>query len=117
MVWSKTFGETGKDEGKDAYETADHGFMIIASTKNFGVTDTGILLLRLDVNGLLMGAQTIHGDNTDEPNEIIGTQDGGFLIVGYASHSSLSDGVDLMVMKANSSMQLEWAELFTHPAS
>jgi len=81
-LWTKTFGGDSSDVGKCVQITNDDGFIIVGSTKSFGVADENVWLIRTDLNGDTLWTK-VYGDSAGrQGNYVIQTSDSGYAIVG-----------------------------------
>lgn len=118
LVWEKALGGSGSDIGVCMRQTADGGYIVLASnrssdgdvTGNHGGIDWWIV--KLDSLGALQWEKSIGGSNYDYPSSIQTTRDGGFVVTGGTSSSDgdfagfgISDGV---VFKFSASGIIEW---------
>ena len=51
IVWSKTYAGKGHTEPYDMIESGDGGFVILAYTEAFGITDHGLYIVSIDAEG------------------------------------------------------------------
>ncbi len=85
LLWSKTFGGSGYDNGTSLLVTAESNLIILGSTTSFGAGNSDIYLIKTDGNGNLIWSKTYGGINDDGVASIQQTSDGGFIIVGNTS--------------------------------
>jgi hypothetical protein len=81
-LWTRTYGDSGWQEGYDALETADSGFVVIGLTES-SQTDLDAWMLRIDSSGDTLWTRSIGGTFGDGPTSFIETADGHYLIVGW----------------------------------
>lgn len=120
IVWQKSFGGTGQDDGFDIVETSD-GYVIAGYTTSFngnvtgnhGATDAWVL--KVDYTGNLVWQKTFGGTGYDCATGIQKTSDGGFVFAGTTgsndgnvtgNHSTSS--YDYWVVKISSLGVLQW---------
>jgi predicted secreted protein len=90
MLWNKTFGRSGGDEGFSIQQTTDGGYIIT------GVIDTGYAyVVKTDSNGNMEWDKTLGGGCGSSVQQ---TSDGGYIIVGSTAYSS-SRGTDVWLIK------------------
>jgi len=82
MVWSRTQGGIGWDEGRSIQETADKGFIIAGSTESFGAGGFDLYLVRTYSNGYPIWTETYGGTDWDIGYSVKLTSDGGYIIAG-----------------------------------
>ena len=90
LIWQKAMGGDGTDVAYSVDETDDGGAIIggFSTSTNGDVSgnhgDSDYWIIQLDNSGNYIWQQSIGGSNTDEPNSIKQTPDGGFIIAGYS---------------------------------
>ncbi|WP_299115599.1 hypothetical protein [uncultured Winogradskyella sp.] len=130
MTWQKSFGYQGADTGISVIQTNDQGYLI---TGVLDVTASGgegnssrtanrhaggdYWALKLDAFGNIEWSRYFGGNFTDTPNDVIQTNDNGFVIVG----SSDSDDTDISgnlgtydfwVLRISSTGEMIWERSF-----
>ena len=121
------FGSYGWDGGKAVIETADEGFLFCSmsngdisadkTTINYGETD--VWLIKTDKNGNIEWQKSYGGSNSDQPFNVIQTQDGNY-IIGVNSTSSISGNktvpqygeYDLWLIKIDSFGNIIWQKSY-----
>jgi len=85
ILWTKTFGGTGQDEGNSVVQTSDGGFLIGGFTKSFGVGQEDAILIKIDSVGNLLWDKTYGSISSEILSSLETTNDGNFImIVGNA---------------------------------
>ncbi|HKR03861.1 MAG TPA: T9SS type A sorting domain-containing protein [Bacteroidia bacterium] len=51
VIWSKTYGGSGNDNGHSIYQTLDNGYIITGVTESFGAGDSDVYLIKTDAFG------------------------------------------------------------------
>ncbi len=122
--WMKTFGGSDEESARSVIETSDGGYAVFGFTKSTDgdITDKTVnvndyWLLKLDAEGNLQWNKTIGGSGDDQGQEVIQTQDNGFLITGYSMSSdgdaSNNEGFhDNWFVKLDSSGNIEWEKSY-----
>ncbi len=106
-LWSKSYGGTGNDYGKDVIQTSDNGFLILAETNSFGAGNRDLWLIKTDENGDSTWSKLFGGTQDDAGLDLIKTNDGGYLIAGY-THSYTNGASDVWLLKFNASFEKQW---------
>ena len=90
--------------------TDDNGSIIVGTAKSSGGSNR-VYVLKLDANSNkeIDGYFTVSGLDEAQGMSIDETSDGGYAIAGYGEDGS---DIQAFVMKINSSLQLEWSEVF-----
>jgi hypothetical protein len=108
-LWTKVYGGSSYQGGKSIKQTTDDGFIVTGSYNNGGPTSTEVWLLKTDANGDTLWTKTFGGNNPQEGNDVLQTDDGGYLIAGSQSWS------DIWLLKTNSTGDTLWTK--TYPGS
>lgn len=84
LIWSKTFGGTGRDYGQAVIEiTEDGGFLVAGYTLSYGMGSDDMYIVRTDSQGNLLWQKTLGGVNSDIAYSVKRTYDGHFIITGH----------------------------------
>ncbi|MFP9115853.1 T9SS type A sorting domain-containing protein [Flavobacterium sp. RHBU_3] len=118
ISWKKTYGGSGND-GLSAVENLPGGGHIIA-----GYTDSvdgdvtqpvvgmqDLWLLKTDDSGTILWQKTIGNVNSEMPNDIALTSDGGYIIAGSHNSPNSSYGYDFLIVKTDSEGNAEWQKI------
>lgn len=120
LVWMKSYGGTGLEEGMSISHTADDGFVITGQTtsndgvfkgltKNYGGFMGDCFVIKLNKNGNLVWKKAFGGEQDDGGNSICATSDSGCVITGYYYHGEdLVGSEDVFVMKLSNSGDVVW---------
>ena len=82
ILWQKNYGGNGV-EGGAAVIKIESGFMVVGDTSSYGNGSHDVYLIKIDKNGNKIWEKTYGGSDLDFPSQIIQTDDGGFIIVGW----------------------------------
>jgi hypothetical protein len=110
-IWTRTFGGSDFEACTSIALTSDGGFILTGSTKSFGAGNLDVILLKVSSSGSLLWSKTFGGIEVDFGNELIQTQDGGFLIAGETS-SYGSGGYDAYIIKTDQNGNPIWSKTF-----
>ena len=135
--WAKRIGGVYSERINSIAETKDGGYIVggdftgtsINLEKGVSLTNKGStgssdgMIIKYSSSGEVEWAQGIGGTSDDQINSVVGTTDGGYILGGYFSSSSidLGNGVSLtkkstssdfdgMLIKYGSSGEVEWAQ-------
>jgi hypothetical protein len=59
IIWQKTYGGAGNEQGAFVRPTADGGYIVAASTSSFGAGSDDVWVLKLDANGTIAGCANV----------------------------------------------------------
>jgi hypothetical protein len=125
----KTFGGSQEDDALAVVETQDGNIAVLGLTQsNDGdvtgktTTDSDYWLLKLDTDFNLIWQKTFGGTSDDRGQDILVTQDGGFLVTGFSRSSdgdvSSNAGFhDFWVLKLNASGEIVWEKSIGFPGN
>ncbi len=111
IEWSATFGGNNDDVARQMVEL-DNGCFVIAGNRNyFQESHKDFYLVKTDSVGEEIWSTNYEYAGNEDCRSLAITNDGGFLLSG--SSGSLEDGnVDGYVIKADSTGEMEWDELY-----
>jgi len=111
IEWAKTFGDPQHDDAWSICETSDGGYIVAGSTGSFEAGNFDFLVIKLNSYGNIEWAKTFGGTDWDEAFSICNTSDNRYIVAGY-TYSFGVDSSDFLVIKLNSSGNIEWAKTF-----
>ncbi|MFX0207684.1 MAG: hypothetical protein ACFFDT_16975 [Candidatus Hodarchaeota archaeon] len=82
VQWNRTYGGEEYDYCFSIIQTADGGFALAGGTESFGAGWRDMWLVKTDKNGNTQWNQTYGEIGFHEVNDLLQTQDGGFLLAG-----------------------------------
>jgi hypothetical protein len=85
VLWSKTYGGSGKEYAYYAQQTTDGGYMIAGKTNSFGTGNYDIYLIKTDSLGAIQWTKTYGGTSDKTISSAQQTTDGGYIICGLGS--------------------------------
>ncbi len=99
------------DEGFDVAELPDGGFIFAGSTWMAQTASTDVLLVRTDVEGIVLWTKSFGGVYKDEAFAVESTSDDGFIITG--STESYTNGFnDVWLIKTDADGAMQWSNSF-----
>ncbi len=113
LVWEKTFGSTGYDDGYSVQTTDDGGYIITGEIYSFGsgYLATEVYLLKTDSDGNQLWSKMFGGTSVDRGYSVQVASDGGYIITGMTVPAGSGWG-DVYLLKTDSDGTLEWEKTF-----
>jgi hypothetical protein len=111
LVWQRTFGGTGEDDGYSVRQTIDGGYIIAGRTESFGAGGSDVLLIRTDANGNMLWQHTFGGTSRDESNWVEQTSDGGYILCGSTASYGIGTS-DVYLIKTDANGNLTWQQTY-----
>jgi TolB-like protein len=109
--WSRTYGHFGLEYSYTMIKVTSGGYAIAGHTSSFGAGDVDVCLLRIDNGGNMLWAKTYGRDDSDVPNFLSETADGGFAIAGYTQDVSAGN-TNFFVGRTDSSGNMLWSKSY-----
>lgn len=106
ILWMKTYGGYGEDNGYSVSLTNDNGLIIVGSTTTFGKGKSDIWLIKTTSSGDTLWTRTFGGTKNDCGYSVKQTNDGGFVITGYTEFPASGES-DIYFIKTDSQGNLE----------
>jgi len=120
IEWEKNYGGIELDEARSIQQTTDGGYIVAGSSYsndgdvegNNGSSDFWII--KLDKIGNVEWGENYGGEETDFPNSIRQTSDGGYIIAGWTRIFAAIWGqdIDYWIVKLNKTGELEWEKKY-----
>jgi len=119
LVWQKCLGGSADDYGQYAVQTYDGGYIVAGKTGSGDGDVSGyhgnydLWIVKLDANGNILWQKALGGSEEDGATQVLQTQDGGFITVGYAlstdgNVSGNHGSFDFWTVKLDASGNIEW---------
>ncbi len=107
-LWSRTYGSSAREVGKDIVKTPDGGYLIVGYTENTSNGEDDILLLKVDANGEEEWTKFFGGDKDDRGESVVVLEDG-YAFVG-GSENPVGFDTDIVIYKVDKEGELVWSE-------
>jgi len=108
LLWSKTFGGSGADEGKTITTSAEAGYILAGNTNSYGAGGLDMYVIRTDSVGNTLWDKTIGGTNTDNISSLLSIN-GGYIIGGSTNSDSKTD---MYLIKIDTIGNILWTNNF-----
>ena len=123
LQWEKNYGGSNSDNSFKVIELANGGYVVGGNSEssdgdrsnNFGSWD--VWLIGLDAAGNLLWEQNYGGSSFERIDDVIATNDGGFMMAGYteSTDGDITDndgGGDILVLKVDALGNLQWEKTY-----
>ena len=110
-LWTKIMGGPNYDQGTDAEQTTDGGYIFSGRSASWGSGIQDGFLAKADANGDTVWSVVFGGTNWDEGMKVKQTIDGGYIVTG-ASTSFTNGGYDVYLNKIDSAGHITWSKLY-----
>lgn len=113
IIWTKTFGEIGSENGYAVDQTSDGGYILTGSTDNtFGFGGSDFYLIKTDSNGNHIWSKAYGNSGFEEGKAVQQTSDGGYILAGTSENTLGPLGPNMCLIKTNSVGDTLWSKLY-----
>jgi hypothetical protein len=109
LVWQKTYGGSGRQEGMSVAQAKDGGYVCTGTNDSSGSLD--LWLLKTDGSGNEQWSRTYGGSAEDRGLCVQQAPDGGFIVAGVTS-SCGAGSEDVWLIKTDSAGNEEWSRTY-----
>lgn len=106
LLWTKTYGGSGKDTPFHISKTSDSGFIIAGYTLSYGAGGKDAWLIKTNSDGDTLWTRTYGGNQDEIGYKVHQTDDGGFIIAGYTT--TWGNGGDAYLIRTDSAGNKIW---------
>ena len=106
-LWTRTFGSGGYDSGRSVIQTPDGGYFVLCNI-NYGFNDTGLTLIKTDINGDTLWSRR-YCQNYAIGVSIICTHDDRYMIL--ANSLAFGDEYDIQMLKIDENGDSLWTQV------
>lgn len=106
LLWEKTYGGQGYEEGRALLQTPDGGYIIAGMTESFGNGSSDIYLIKTDARGELEWDRAYGGPYNDLAISIEPARDGGYILAGC--YGATSDNSMAYLLKIDAGGHWQW---------
>lgn len=115
LIWQKTYGSWGNDEGREIIHTADDYYVIAgtmgAATGSLSSQDA--FLMKIDLSGNIQWTKYYGGSGQEFGNSFKQCSDGGFILTGQTF--SWGQNGDTYIVRTNATGDTLWTKMFGSP--
>ena len=106
VTWARAYGGVNKDVAHSIQQTSDGGFIVAGETSSFGVVNSDVWILKLDVNGSILWQKSYGGTSYDIGRSVQQTTDGGYIVAGETS--SFGPDTDVWILRLDGNGGIQW---------
>lgn len=110
IIWSKTYGNVGDDEGFFVQQTNDGGYVVTGESMQVNSDSADVLLFKINANGIPLWTAAFGGAGDDGCQTVQTTQDHGFFLAGYTNSMGAGDW-DFYLIKTDSAGRVNGCNL------
>ena len=97
VLWEKSFGGTGREEGYSVKQTSDGGYILCGLTDSLGAGSYDMYLIKTDSSGNNVWERVLGGINSEYGYSVKQTSDGGYILFGYNDPAQTGTGFLFLV--------------------
>ncbi|MGB9788227.1 MAG: hypothetical protein ACPLVD_05330 [Dictyoglomus turgidum] len=109
ILWQKTYGGRGFEEGWRIVKDNEGNYIIVGRTNSFGSGQYDLYLIKIDENGNLLWERA-YGREMSEYGYGVCNDEDGYVAVGITN--SFSEGQDIYVIKVDKNGNLLWEKIY-----
>jgi hypothetical protein len=110
ILWTRTFGGLGDDEGFSVQQTQDGGYIILGSTYSYGSGSSDAWLIKVDAQGEIQWNNTYGSIFFNIGISVQQTSDGGYILSG--TDSTTAGGFDVWLIRTNEQGDTLWTRTY-----
>ncbi|HIA05974.1 MAG TPA: T9SS type A sorting domain-containing protein [Flavobacteriales bacterium] len=110
ILWSKIYSGSGYETGKQVRQTMDGGYIITGETSTYGAGSDDVFLVKTNALGDTLWTKTYGSSGSDRGKDVRQTDDGGYIVTGYAS--GFGGGNELYLIKTDAVGDTLWTRIY-----
>ncbi len=110
-LWTKIIGGINSDQGTDAEETNDGGYIFLGRQASWGSGSSDVFIMKTNAAGDSTWSRALGGLSYEEGIKVKQTKDRGYIVTG-ASTSFTNTSYDVYLNKLDSVGNLTWSKLY-----
>lgn len=111
ITWMKTYGGAKSESGTSVKQTNDGGYIMTGYTNSFGTGNGDVYLIKTNSLGDTLWTKTYGGSSTQQGNDVVQSNDGGYIITGYSDSFNAGNG-DIYVIKTDAAGNPLWTKTY-----
>jgi hypothetical protein len=112
LVWSKTYGGTGDDDGKEIIRTSDGNYIFVGRTNYSGGANFDGFLKKVDGSGNEIWTKYYGGSAYETLRSVKQCSDGGFIAIGQTLTFGNAGVGDIYLVRTNSNGDQAWYKTY-----
>ncbi len=113
LNWTNTFGANEAEVALAINQGLDNCFIVSGLTYSFGVSVNSKYLLKIKSSGDFLWAKTYDSENFDNIEEIIPSDDSGYVLMGTSGHTwSINNTPSTSLMKTDNDGNILWSKVY-----
>ena len=110
FIWNQTYGGPENDVCTSMVKADDGGFTLVGYTYSFGIADSEIWLVKIDVNGNMEWNKTYGTSAYETARNLISTDDG-YIILGETTSFGAGEN-DVWLIKTDTFGNMQWNQTY-----
>jgi hypothetical protein len=111
LIWQKTYGGWGNEEGREIISTSDGNYAFVASS-NSNFTSSQMTLTKIDLSGNVLWSKNYGGSMAEFGNSLKESNDGGFILTGKTLSFGSQPNGSAYLVKTNSVGDTTWTKYY-----
>ncbi|PKL92711.1 MAG: hypothetical protein CVV21_02850 [Candidatus Goldiibacteriota bacterium HGW-Goldbacteria-1] len=112
LLWTRTFGGAGKDNGIAVIKGHKQGYVIAGGTGTDTAGEMDAYIVRTDSDGEKVWEKTFGGENYDFAYSVAKTRDGNYVAAGYSSSFNTEKNSDIYIFKFDDKGNKIWDTVY-----
>ncbi len=117
IVWQKSYGGANNDIASSIIQDSDGNFVVLGYTTSFGSGGWDMVVMKLDGDGTILWQKVYGGTGAELGSQIKQTNNGDYIVAGYASSFGTGDNGDLWVVRLTNNGEILWQYAFDNSDS
>jgi hypothetical protein len=116
MIWTKTYGGSGNEDGNEIVASADGNYVIVGGSNSANLSHNAAQLTKVDPAGNLIWMKYYGGSGIESARSVKLCSDGGFIIAGNSA-STYTSLTQVFVVKTTATGDTLWTQKYGGPDS
>ena len=112
LIWSKTYGGVGDDEGKEIIPTSDGNYVIVGRTNYTSGPNFDGFLKKINPSGNEIWTKYYGGSAYETLRSVKQCSDGGFILLGQSFTYGHGAPGDIYLVRTNSAGDVTWTQTY-----